>query len=115
MRSLMLSIGISAVLLGGCARNNAQEAHTVGTTGSSEYRDSDSADTAIKSEVEANLSALPELAAEMKSGRVEVDTDNGTVELDGTVDSETELAEAISMAWSVAGVTEVEDDLRVRQ
>ena len=114
MRSLMLSIGIAAVLLGGCARDDNHEAGTIGTSGSSEYLD-DSADAAITSEVEANLSALPELAAEMKSGRVEVDTDDGVVELDGTVDSESELAEAISMAWSVAGVTEVDDDLRVRQ
>lgn len=117
MRSLMLSIGLSAVLLGsGCAvPDDNREPGTVGTSGYSESRNVASEDDTIESELQANLSALPALEAEVKSGQITFDADGGTVELDGTVDSESDRAEAVNMAWAIAGVTGVEDDLKIRQ
>lgn len=113
MKSLLFSFIASTVLLGACGPTQEDYRDATGTSGTAEYRAERMSgdDAAITSEVEANLLALPELESDVASGRIEVDTAGGVVTLDGKIASEAERENAVSMAWSVAGVTEVRDRL----
>ena len=116
MKALLFGLIASAVLVAACGPNQdayRETTETTGTTGTAEYgADRMSADeAAITSEVEANLLAVPELESDVASGRIDVDTSGGVVTLDGEISSEAERENAVSMAWSVAGVTEVRDEL----
>lgn len=114
MRALLFGFMASALLVAACEQPGGGEPGATGTTGLSEYRATLMSDEdAITSEVEANLLAIPEIEHDVASGRIDVDTDGGTVTLEGEVGSQAEKESAVSMAWSVAGVTEVKDRLSV--
>jgi hyperosmotically inducible protein len=51
----------------------------------------------------------------VKALNIDVDTNNGTVTLNGTVNSKVELEKAIQLAKSVDGVTHVKSNLTVSQ
>jgi osmotically-inducible protein OsmY len=67
-------------------------------------------DPLITARIQAKYFASPEI----KAHRIDVDTKNGLVTLEGTVDSEAQRASAASIAKGVEGVTRVENKLLVR-
>ena len=67
-------------------------------------------DPLITARIQAKYFASPEI----KAHRIDVDTKNGLVTLEGTVDSESQRALAASIAKGVEGVTRVENKLLVR-
>ncbi len=89
---------VLAVLLAACSS----------TTGKSLGRDID--DATITAEVKAKLAA--EKIATLT--RIDVDTNNGVVALNGTVQSEDMRMRAVDVARGVKGVREVVNNLRVQ-
>ena len=67
-------------------------------------------DPLITARIQAKYFASPDV----KAHRIDVDTRNGLVTLDGTVDSEAQREAAASIARTVDGVTRVENKLLVR-
>ena len=72
--------------------------------------DQQHSDPLITARIQAKYFASPEV----KAHRIDVDTRNGLVTLEGTVDSEAQRGAAASIARTVDGVTRVENKLLVR-
>lgn len=66
-------------------------------------------------EVRAKLAAAFERNADLEAGRITVDVADGKVVLGGKVNSWTEREAAERAAWSVAGVTTVDDRIAIAQ
>jgi osmotically-inducible protein OsmY len=112
VRTILFGFVAAALVTAACDRE--RETDATGTTGTTEYRATlMSEDESITSEVEANLLALPELEQDIASGRIDVETEDGVVKLEGRVGSEAEKENAMSMAWSVVGVHGVDNQLTV--
>ena len=67
-------------------------------------------DAAITGSVKTALIAEPNLSAL----KIDVDTVNGVVTLNGTVDNADQKSRALSIAQSVSGVTSVKDNLTMK-
>ena len=100
---------LAALVLSGCDRSpradNAAESDAIGTT--AEGRP---ADSLITARIQAKFFASPEV----KVHRIDVDTRDGLVTLEGTVDSDAQRQAAAEMARGVEGVTRVENELLIR-
>ena len=113
MRLRVYSCAAAVVLLAavGCDR-------TPRADDSPEHQDTAAATTATPQHsdplITARIQAKYFAAPEIKAHRIDVDTKNGLVTLEGTVDSESQRASAASIAKSVEGVTRVENKLLVR-
>lgn len=90
---------IALTTMVGCASTATQE-----STG--QYID----DTAITGKVKAAIFNEPSL----KSAEINVETFKGRVQLSGFVASPTDVAQAISVAKNVNGVTSVKNDMRLK-
>jgi len=119
---LLFGLIASAMIVAGCDMPDADREHeltpasdigTPGATGTSGVIGTMDDGEAITSEVEANILAHPSLERNIASGQLDVETDGSTVTLTGDVDSETEKELAEGVAWSVAGVDEVNVELSV--
>jgi len=67
-------------------------------------------DTAITAKIKKDLMAAPHL----KSMEISVTTDQGDVQLSGTVDTKAQELEAVRLARAESGVKSVTDNLNVR-
>ena len=95
--SFML-VAIFAVMLG-CASTAKKE-------GTGEYID----DSVITTKVKAAVFNEPTL----KSAEINVETFKGVVQLSGFVNSNEDIAKAVSVAKGVKGVTSVKNDMRLK-
>jgi osmotically-inducible protein OsmY len=119
---LLFGVIASAMIVGACDMPDADRERDLtrtpdtygatGTSGTFESADMD-AEGAITSEVEANILAHPSLERNIASGDIDVRIEDGTATLTGSVDSPAEQELARSIAWSVVGVDEVNDELSV--
>lgn len=92
--------GLLALTAAGCAVSRDQS--TVG-----EYID----DTTVTARIKARMADDPEVGA----GAISVETLNGTVQLSGFADSETEKRRADEIARSTKGVKAVNNDIIIRR
>lgn len=102
MRRMLTGVTVAAVglaLLAGCQSMTGKSAGTVVD------------DTTITASVKSKL------VADKPSNlmRVDVDTNNGTVYLNGTVDSPEHKARAEQLAWQANGVKTVVNNLQISQ
>lgn len=91
-------VAIFAVMLG-CASTAKKE-------GTGEYID----DSVITTKVKAAVFNEPTL----KSAEINVETFKGVVQLSGFVNSNEDIAKAVSVAKGVKGVTSVKNDMRLK-
>jgi osmotically-inducible protein OsmY len=98
-RSAVSAVALSAALLGGCAATPAHE-----STG--QYLD----DTTITSKVKGGLLGREGLS----STDISVKTVRGVVHLSGFAKSDEDRVHAGDIAQSVAGVAQVDNEIRVR-
>ena len=98
-RSTVSAVALSAALLGGCAASPSHE-----STG--QYLDDATITTKVKSKL---------LGSEgVRSSDVSVKTVHGVVQLSGSAKSEQDRQRAGQIAQSVAGVTQVDNQIRVQ-
>jgi hyperosmotically inducible periplasmic protein len=110
LRAYSCAAALTLLGVGGCDRApSAAEGSSTATTAASNA-DWGQSDPLITARIEAKYFASPEV----KAHRIDVDTRNGLVTLEGTVDSEAQRDAAGSIARSVEGVTRVENKLLVR-
>ena len=102
---------LSLLAVAGCDRPPRQEGVATGTdTTAPATADQQHSDPLITARIQAKYFASPDV----KAHRIDVDTRNGLVKLEGTVDSEAQRDAAASIARTVDGVTRVENKLLVR-
>ena len=94
-----LFLAVTLVFATGCASTSKQE-------GTGEYVD----DSVITSKVKAAIFNEPTL----KSAEINVETFKGMVQLSGFVSSQAAINKAVAVARTVAGVTSVKNDMRVK-
>ena len=113
MRLRVYSCAAALALLGvaGCDRTAGDDkGSSTATTAAGSNVDREHSDPLITARIQAKYFASPDV----KAHRIDVDTRNGLVTLEGTVDSEVQREVAGSIARSVEGVTRVENKLLVR-
>src|SRR5712671_2224632 len=98
-RSAVSAVAVSAALLAGCAASPAPES-------TSQYND----DSAITSKVKSGIVATEGVPA----SNIGVRTDRGVVQLSGFAQSQRDRVHAEDIAQSVAGVAQVDNEIRVR-
>jgi len=99
---------VSLLAVAGCDRPRPDNVAT--ETAAPTTADRQHSDPLITARVQAKYFASPAV----KAHRIDVDTRNGLVTLDGTVDSQAQREAAASIARTVDGVTRVENKLLVR-
>ena len=109
LRIFGCAAALAALVLSGCDRSpradNAAESDATRTTAERHL-----ADPLITARIQAKFFAAPEV----KAHRIDVDTRDGLVTLEGTVDTDAQRQAAGEMARGVEGVTRVENELLVR-
>ena len=109
LRVYSCAAALALVTVAGCDR--APSVDKVSSTGvATSTSDFEHSDPLITARIQAKYFASPDV----KAHRIDVDTRNGLVTLEGTVDSEAQRETAGSMARGVEGVTRVENKLLVR-
>src|SRR6266850_4851151 len=98
-RSFTILIAASLLLAAGCAATSTRE-----STG--QYIDDSSITTRVKKAIFDEPS--------LKVAQINVDTYKSVVQLSGWVDTTAQIGTAGSVARSVAGVTSVKNDLRIK-
>jgi hyperosmotically inducible periplasmic protein len=102
---------LSLLAVAGCDRTPpADKVATATDNAAATTADEQHSDPLITARIQAKYFASPDV----KAHRIDVDTRNGLVTLDGTVDSEAQREAAASIARTVDGVTRVENKLLVR-
>ncbi|WP_291992086.1 BON domain-containing protein [Candidatus Accumulibacter sp. ACC003] len=94
-----LFLAVTLVAAAGCASTSKQE-------GTGEYVD----DSVITTKVKAVIFNEPSL----KSAEINVETFKGAVQLSGFVGSQAAITKAVAVTRTVAGVTSVKNDMRVK-
>lgn len=92
-----LVLAVTLIAGAGCASTSRHE-------GTGEYID----DSIITSKIKTAIFNDPAL----KSAEINVETFKGEVQLSGFVSSQSDINRAVEVAWSVAGVNAVRNDMR---
>ena len=100
---------VACATLGGAACNRTAEQEGVQTQTPATESAAPRGDTAITTAVQARYYTDDTVRAR----HINVSTDNGVVTLKGTVESEAARQQAVNLAKSVEGVSQVEDQLQV--
>lgn len=111
LRVYCCAAALSLLAVAGCNRTPRPDTVATSTeTAASATADQQHSDPLITGRIQAKYFASPDV----KAHRIDVDTRNGLVTLEGTVDSEAQRDAAASIARTVDGVTRVENKLLVR-
>lgn len=102
------AVTLAAFALAGCDRG--ADSNTGGTPGSSATVGTAIDDTVLTTNVKTALMA----SENVRSLNIDVETDNGVVQLSGEVGSQAQVDQALMVARSISGVREVQNRLTIK-
>lgn len=102
------AVALAAFALAGCDRG--ADSNTGGTPGSSATVGTAIDDTVLTTNVKTALMA----SENVRSLNIDVETDNGVVQLSGEVGSQVQVDQALMVARSISGVREVQNRLTIK-